>query len=218
MKKLNMYPHNLPGTLITFCGLDGCGKTTILHQLASTLCKQGLEVVITKQPTDFVRQSAIFRTYMDDPDHSAYDYRSLSLLAASDRVQHANHWILPALQQGKVVLCDRYLYSCLANLRARGFTKDRWLYEIARSIPQPDAAFFLDVPVEEAIRRVRSREEERDRYIDVPLQHRLRREYQDLSRCRNSFLLSTLEPQEEVFAAVCNTVQNIIERKNHHER
>ena len=122
MKALNMRQNEKKGWLITFCGLDGCGKTTMINRLTADL-ENDYAVFLTKQPTDFVRKSDIFRTYMDCPDHDAYDYRSLSLLAASDRLQHVNKVIGPALEEGKIVLSDRYFYSCLANLRARGFMR-----------------------------------------------------------------------------------------------
>ena len=87
--KLHMLRHTHNGKLITFCGLDGCGKTTQINRLVTYLKGKGHRVFVTKQPTDFVRHSAIFRTYMDMPNHDAFDYRALSLLCASDRVQHA---------------------------------------------------------------------------------------------------------------------------------
>lgn len=173
MRKLNMRNNETTGLLITFCGLDGCGKTTMINRLATDL-RNEYALFLTKQPTDFVRKSDIFRTYMDCPDHSAYDYRSLSLLAASDRIQHTSKVIEPEMKNGKIVISDRYYYSCLANLRARGFTGDKWIYEIAESVAKPDLAFFLDVPVETAVKRVRSRPAESDRYIDMELQYRLR--------------------------------------------
>ena len=166
-KTLNFYPHNTSGKLITFCGLDGCGKSTMLRKLDEYLTNRGLETFLTKQPTDFVRKSAIFRTYMDSPVHDNYDYRSLSLLAASDRVQHTNRVILPELTDGKIVISDRYFYSCLANLRARGYEDDVWIYDVASSIVKPDLAIFLDTSVETAVARVRSRSAEKERYIDM---------------------------------------------------
>ena len=164
MKALNMRQNEKKGWLITFCGLDGCGKTTMINRLTADL-ENDYAVFLTKQPTDFVRKSDIFRTYMDCPDHDAYDYRSLSLLAASDRLQHVNKVIGPALEEGKIVLSDRYFYSCLANLRARGFQRDKWIYEIAESVTKPDAAFFFDVPVGgKARQEPRGREESVYRY------------------------------------------------------
>ena len=206
MKKLNMRPHRANGLLITFCGLDGCGKTTMINRLTADLQKDNA-LFLTKQPTDFVRNSDIFRTYMDCPDHNAYDYRSLSLLAASDRIQHSNKIIEPAIKDGKIVISDRYFYSCLANLRARGFDKDEWIYEIAESIVRPDIAFFFDVPVETAVKRVRSRAAEKDRYIDMELQYRLRNEYIEICKANDGVLISTEDPEESCYSIVKQTVE-----------
>ena len=211
MKKLNMRPNRTKGILITFCGLDGCGKTTMINRLTEDLQKEH-HVFLTKQPTDFVRQSAIFRTYMDCPDHNAYDYRSLSLLAASDRIQHANKVIEPAMEDGQIVISDRYFYSCLANLHARGFEKDKWIYEIAESIVKPDIAFFLDVPVETAVGRVRNRASEQDRYIDMELQYKLRKEYIDICRKNNGILISTEDSEEKCFSVIKQQLERILNR------
>ena len=89
---------------------------------------------------------------MDSPNHDDYDYRSLSLLAASDRIQHVNKIIELELRKGKIILSDRYYYSCLANLRARGYNNDLWIYEISKSIVKPDVAFFFAISVEEAVK------------------------------------------------------------------
>ncbi len=211
MKNLNMRPNETKGFLFTFCGLDGSGKTTMLNRLTADLQKEH-NVFVTKQPTDFVRKSDIFRTYMDCPDHNAYDYRSLSLLAASDRIQHSNRVIEPAMEAGKIVISDRYFYSCLANLRARGFTDDRWIYEIAEFIVKPDIAFFFDVPVEAAVKRVRSRAAEKDRYIDMELQYRLRGEYLAICKANGGILISTEEPEEKCYSIVKQTAERILNK------
>ena len=208
MKKLNMRPNEPNGLLITFCGLDGCGKTTMMRRLATDL-EQESNLLLTKQPTTAVRESEIFRTYMDCPNHDAFDYRSLSLLAASDRLQHVNKVIEPAMQAGKTVLSDRYYYSCLANLRARGFTQDRWIYEIAQSIVKPDVAFFFDVPVEVAVARVRKRPEEKDRYIDMDLQVKLRNEYVEICKANGGILISTEQSEDECYALVKQAVERV---------
>lgn len=209
MKSLKMRPNLTKGYLFTFCGLDGCGKTTMLTRLKEDLEKQYC-VFLTKQPTNAVRQSEIFRTYMDNPNHDAFDYRSLSLLAASDRLQHVNKVIEPQMAGGKVVISDRYFYSCLANLCARGFGDDRWIYEIAESVIKPDVAFFFDVPVETAVKRVRSRTEEKDRYIDMELQYKLRTEYIKICKANNGVLISTEMPIDECYAIVKKEVEKVM--------
>ena len=208
---LKLAEKGCKGRLITFCGLDGCGKTTQIARLAAYLEGRGVPVFLTRQPTDFVRNTTIFRGYMDTPDHAPYVYRALSLLCAADRVQHSNRVILPKLEEGYTVISDRYFYSCLANLRARGYRRDRWIYEIAAEIPRPDLAFFLDVEVDIAVRRVRARAAERDRYIDLALQHRLREEYRALAAEEgHGIMLSTLQPEEACAARIRREVDGLV--------
>lgn len=213
--KLNMQMHEQAGLLITFCGLDGCGKTTQIALLKEALEKLNLTVSLTRQPTDFVRKSEIFRSYMDQPDHDAYDYRALSLLCASDRIQHCHSIIQPLLTCGNTVLSDRYFYSCLANLRARGYKEDRWIYEVAASVPKPDLSFFLDVSVETAVKRVRQRPSEHSRYIDMELQYSLREEYIALARENDGILLDSGVTPERTHQHILDTVmRRIDERKS----
>lgn len=209
MQKLNMHKNRAPGKLITVCGLDGCGKTTMMNRIIADLEKDHT-IFVTKQPTNSVRDSNIFRTYMDSPNHEAFDYRSLSLLAASDRVQHVSKVIKPELEKGSIVISDRYFYSCLANLRARGFQKDKWIYEISKSIIKPDLAFFFDAPVNIAVSRVRKREEEKDRYIDIELQYKLRQEYINICKANNGILISTQQDEDETYRQVKSAIERII--------
>ena len=210
MKELRMKPHNTEGKLITFCGLDGCGKSSMIEMVKKALAKNGIETIVTKQPTQTMRNTEIFRTFMDCPDNSAYEYRSLSLMAAADRIQHVNKIILPALKEGKTVICDRYYYSCLANLRARGYTNDEWIYEISENILKPDAAFFLDVPVETAVGRVRMRPSEKDRYIDMSLQHLLRNEYIKICNANQGILVRSDTDIGHTFATIKNCIHHLL--------
>jgi len=213
MKKLKMRKNETVGYLITFCGLDGCGKTTMIKRLVADL-ERDYNLFLTKQPTNAVRNSEIFRTYMDCPNHDDFDYRSLSLLAASDRLQHTNKVIEPQMKSGKIVLSDRYFYSCLSNLRARGFESDEWIYEIANSVIKPDIAFFFDVPVEEAVARVRRRPEEKDRYIDIELQYKLRNEYIEICNANGGILINTLNSEDECYETVKKAVKEVLHNGN----
>lgn len=208
--KLEMLDNKFKGKLITFCGLDGCGKTTQIKRLVKWLKDNGHKVYITKQPTDFVRNSEIFRTYMDSPTHDDYDYRALSLLCASDRVQHSNKIITKKLEEGYIVISDRYFYSCFANLIARGFKEDNWIYEVARFIPKPDVSFFLNLPVENAIARVRKRPEEKDRYIDIELQKKLHDLYLNIANENEGVVISTTIPEDICFEMILSEVEKII--------
>lgn len=209
-----MLKNNTKGILISFCGLDGCGKTTIINKVSKELERTGKEIILTKQPTDWVRTSNIFRNYIDEPDHKNFEYRSLSLLAASDRLQHVNKLIVPALEDGAIVITDRYFYSCLANLWARGYEHDKWIFEIAKFIVEPDIAFFLDVPVSTAVNRVWKRPEEADRFVDLALQYSLRSNYMKIARQNNGIILSTEEDENKTYCKVMKFINNVLERKN----
>ncbi len=185
----------------------------MIQMLAEDLKKDGYTVLITKQPTDEIRKTEMFRKFHDSPEYEKYDYRALSLMCAADRLQHINEVIAPALARGDAVLCDRYYYSCLANLRTRGFCEDGWIYEISRNVTEPDIAFFFDVPVVEAVRRVRQREAERDRYIDMQLELRLRDEYVDICRANGGVSVSTDRAPKESYREVKQAVEKALRTK-----
>ena len=208
--RLKMKEKNTSGILITFCGLDGSGKTTMISKLCEMLSDNGEQYVLTKQPTSAVRKSEIFRNYQDSANHEGYNYRSMSLLAASDRLQHGSCFIEPLVDKGELVVGDRYFYSCLANLRARGYENDRWIYEIAGNIIKPDISFFIDVPVETAVKRVRQREDEKDSYIDMDLQYRLRDEYLSIAEDVGGVVISSEEPIEECVRKMCESINHIL--------
>ena len=202
-----MHAHKTPGKLITFCGLDGCGKSTQISMLNKWLQSEGVTVQITKQPTETVRRSDMFRAFIDQQNHDAYDFRAMSLNCASDRVQHCNKVILPMLEAGDTVLSDRYFYSCLVSLQVWGYTRERWIYDIARNLPKPDLAIFLDVPVELAVQRVRTRAAERDRHIDLEMQRRWREQYIKVARKNGALLLDSSKAPEETFAAIVKKIK-----------
>ena len=214
MKALRMRKNDCPGRLITFCGLDGSGKSTMINLLTDALRAQGKRVFVTKQPTDFVRNSDIFRNFQDYPSNEGYDYLSLSLLAAADRVQHVSQVIVPKLREVDYVISDRYIYSCLANLHARGYQRDSWLYEIAPAIVKPNVAFFIDVPVDKAIERVRRRPSERYRYIDTDFQEVLRQEYLQMSMWPNSCLIDGTIPVRAEYSQIIDAIDKL-EEVNH---
>lgn len=129
-------------------------------------------------------------------------------------MQHVSKVIEPELQKGNIVISDRYFYSCLANLRARGFEKDGWIYEIAESVIEPDIAFFFDVPVETAVARVRKRPDEKDRYIDMDLQYKLRKEYINICKANGGVLISTEQDKEKSYEQVERIVEKVMKNAN----
>ncbi len=209
MKQLDMKPNRSKGRLITFCGLDGAGKSSMIDMLVDYLRNCGKSVFLTKQPTDWVRNSEIFRNFQDRADHEGFEYLSLSLMAAADRVQHVSQVVRPMLDQFDYVISDRYIYSCLANLHARGYRADGWLYAVSEYLIEPDVAFFIDVPVERAIERIRRRPKEKDSYIDPQFQEVLRDEYRQMATWAKCRLIDGTWPMRAEYAAIVQEVNAI---------
>lgn len=146
------------GLFITFEGLDGCGKTTQIQQLAEFLQQLGREVVLTRNPggTDFgLKLREILLHY----PAKLCDESEL-LLFIADRAQHMQEVVFPALEHGNVVLCDRHLDSTVAYQGyGRGLDIDfiHQLNEKAIRGRKPDMTFLLDGDPEILSQRVNKR-------------------------------------------------------------
>src|SRR3954469_23329342 len=101
---------NKRGQFITFEGLDGCGKTTQLEKLAAALKREGHQVIITREPGGTAIGEKIRAVLLDSRTAGMAPLTELALMFAS-RAQQIHEVILPALKQGKIVLCDRFTDS-----------------------------------------------------------------------------------------------------------
>ena len=145
-----------PGTLIAIVGFDASGKTTQVSALANRLRNMGQEVVETRQPSDWYRNEKIVQTF-HAKGGSRERARILALFAASDRLRHIQEVIDPALGRGATVICDRYVYATFGVSVHRGVDPE-FLATINSRIPKPDFSFYLKVPTEELVRRLRNRD------------------------------------------------------------
>jgi dTMP kinase len=137
----------LRGVLITFEGLDGCGKSTQMELLASALRERGYVVLVTREPGGSVLGEAV-RDFLLDPRYRGMSARSEALLYAAARAHLVEQVIRPALEDGQVVLCDRYLDSSLAYQGyGRGLGTDDiiTLNVWATECLFPDLTLFLDL-------------------------------------------------------------------------
>ena len=140
------------GAFICIEGLDASGKTTHTHYLVDDLRRRGFKAVYTTEPSpgkigEFIRAYVLHRKKRVSSVVEA-------LLFAGDRVDHVERLVKPALQKGKIVVCDRYLYSSLAYQGAAGLNLD-WIRQINRNALTPDLAIYLDVPPEIVLKRMR---------------------------------------------------------------
>ncbi|MDE3076607.1 MAG: dTMP kinase [Chloroflexota bacterium] len=145
------------GHFITFEGPEGAGKSTQLRLLAPWLEQQGFEVVVTREPGGTAVGDRIRGVLFAPEDANILGLTEAFLMNAA-RAQHVRELLQPALQAGKVVLCDRYADATLAYQGyARGLDLAvlRQLIAIATDGLAPNLTVYLDVPVEIGLARKR---------------------------------------------------------------
>lgn len=201
--------------LIAFCGIDGAGKTTLLNRVESHL-KKNSRVYRTKQPTDWYRNNGRFREFVNENRNDIHLVEELALLAATDRIRHTNEIILPKLDEGNIVLTDRYVFSTYAYMMARGINDIRWLKEINRSAPLPDLIFYIDVPVETAIARIMNREGKASKEeMDAKRMNLVRENFlkQPWGKTDNYHIIDNLKTIEENEKKIINIISDKLNAK-----
>lgn len=147
------------GKFITIEGLDGCGKSTQLGRLAEVLRAQGREVVLTREPGGTPAGEKIRGVILDSRTAGLLPRAELALMFAA-RAQHIDEVILPALEAGRFVLCDRFTDSSEAYQgggRKLGSEVVLALHrELCRGL-QPDLTILMDSEVEASVARARRR-------------------------------------------------------------
>ncbi len=138
------------GIFIVIEGLDGSGKTTQATLLAKKL-SQNYSVMLTAEPSQgkigtFIRKGCLY-------EDKRLPTEAEALLFAADRIEHMQKEIKPALDEGKLVICDRYVYSSLAYQGSAGLSLD-WIKTINARALQPDFSVFIDVAPERVLERL----------------------------------------------------------------
>ncbi|MDV7767175.1 dTMP kinase [Peribacillus simplex] len=157
------------GIFITMEGPEGAGKTTITQMLGKALQQEGYKVLLTREPGG-VPISEQIREVILNKDNTAMDSRTEALLYAAARRQHLVEVVMPELERGGIVLCDRFIDSSLAYQgHARGLDIEE-VYSInkfAIGDMMPDATFFFDIDPEEGLRRIQANGEREVNRLDL---------------------------------------------------
>lgn len=143
------------GFFVTIEGCEGVGKSTLLRGLEEYLENLGREAIFTREPGGTEVAERI-RAVILDPENDAMTPTAELLLYAAARAQHTEEKIIPAVRDGKLVICDRYSDSTLAyQSYARGLDRGECLAadEIARRGIKPDLTVFLDLSPERGFAR-----------------------------------------------------------------
>lgn len=147
------------GLFITIEGPDGAGKTTVLNELFPRLqmiAKK--EIIKTREPGGVLIAEKI-RQIILNPDHRQMDERTEALLYAAARRQHLVEVIMPALNVGKIVICDRFVDSSLTYQgagRRIGMKEIAQINEFATEGLEPDFTLYLDVDSDTGLRRIQN--------------------------------------------------------------
>jgi len=144
------------GTFITFEGIDGAGKTTQIQRLATWLEEQGLRVVCTREPGG-TRIGDAVRSVLLNPRHTEMAARTEVLLYAASRAQLVDQIIRPALEEGAVVLCDRFVDASIAYQGAGlgiGEEAVRAVNAFALGNLMPDLTLWFDIDWAQARERL----------------------------------------------------------------
>lgn len=146
---------------VSFEGIDGSGKSTITNYVYEYFINKNQEVIMTREPGGNKIAEKI-RGLILDPKHDTMDDKTEALLYAASRRQHLVEKILPALDEGKLVLCDRFIDSSIAyqgygrQLGAKA-VMDINLFAVEDHLP--DITFFLDIDLKTSLDRVNKRDE-----------------------------------------------------------
>jgi len=196
-------PHSDRGNLITFEGLDGCGKSTQIERLAAVLIQQSVPIVVTREPGGTPTGEKIRQVLLDSSTHGLSPMAELALMFAA-RAQHISSVIQPALAEGRIVLCDRFTDSTEAYQgggRKLGSDPVLALHRILCGDLQPSLTILMDsdatASVERARRRNRSRATPSGTRND---ENRFEQENRAFfERVRNAYLaIAAREPQRVV--------------------
>lgn len=151
------------GQFITFEGPEGSGKTTVIHKVYEKLNKE-YNVIMTREPGGIKISEAIRRLLLDSDDDM--DERTEALLFAAARRQHLVEKIIPQLENGGIVLCDRFVDSSLSYqgyAREIGVKEVQAINEFAIENLYPDLTLYFDVPAEIGLNRIKDNQRNANR-------------------------------------------------------
>lgn len=201
---------------ITFEGPDGSGKSTVSKLVKKKLEKDGISLILTREPGGSPIAEQI-RDVILDKNNTSLDPRAEALLYAASRRQHLVEKIIPALKEGKLVLCDRFIDSSLAyqgGARNLGVDEILKLNLFATEGTMPDYTLFFNISPEEGIKRLSSDKQRVADRLDLESENFHNKVYEafiDLSKrfANRYIIIDASKPLDEVV----NETYKIIKEK-----
>lgn len=195
------------GRFIVLEGIDGAGTTSQLRHVVEWLERRGELVHATREPTDgpigLILRQVLRGRLVSTPGLARGDARpqpidpaAVALLFAADRVDHLHNEVIPHLEAGRHVVCDRYVLSSLAY---QSLESDlRFVRNINEKAIAPDLTIFLRVRAEVAMARIETTRTQKETFEQLPLQKRVAAAYDKLVEGYRDGQLVTLDGEEEM--------------------
>ena len=159
----------MSGLFITLEGGEGAGKTTIANAVIEKLSTLGIETVYTREPGG-IKIAEKIREVILNPDHTEMDCRTEALLYAAARRQHLVEKVKPAMDEGRIVLCDRFVDSSIVYqgyARGIGMDEVREINQFAIEGFMPDLTIFFDIKPELGLARIAANESREVNRLDL---------------------------------------------------
>lgn len=207
----------MQGKFIVFEGPEGAGKTSVLDKVYTMLKDEGYNVMKTREPGGIPIAEKI-RSVIHDVDHTNMDSKTEALLYAAARRQHLAEKVIPALERGVHVLCDRFVHSSLAyqgHARGLGMEAVMGINAFAIDGHMPDKVLFFDLPIQVGLARVFASEEREVNRLDLEAEsfhHRVKEGYDMLiAKDPQQFvIINADQTREEVFNDTIQVMRDLL--------
>ncbi len=203
------------GKFITFEGPEGAGKTTIIELLKNHFQKTGFEAVFTREPGG-IHIAEKIREVILNKEHTNMDGRTEALLYAAARRQHLVEKVIPALQEGKTVICDRFIDSSLAYqgyARGLGIDEVYSINEFAINGCFPDVTIYFNIEPEVGLKRIEANSNREKNRLDLEglaFHRKVQEGYKEVVQKFQDriIIINANNPKEDVLKDVITVLEN----------
>ncbi len=206
------------GIIVSIEGIDGSGKTTQAKMLKDYLESKGYNAILLKEPTDgrFGKKIRSILTTQEKPDQFI-----MVELYALDRKENVEKNIIPSLKEGKIIILDRYVVSSLAYQSVDGISLEQIL-EKNSFAPIPDIVVILDLPEDEALKRLAKKNKIMDSFEKREFLKKVRMRYKEIIKILNKFkgwenteiiVVDAMKTPSDIFNEIKEKVINLIRRR-----